>query len=89
MKIDFVNDLFNFVIRQLLTGYIGATLLLILYKIKGRKITYEQILNEVDPKTGLKKYYYKAFYLGLGFIILLILILTTIIGLNPKIYRPK
>ena len=80
-----MNQLYNILIKQLIIGYIGATLLLIYYKIKGRKITYEQILNEVDPISGIKKYYYKAFYLGIGFSTLIVLIISTMLGQNPKL----
>jgi len=83
-----MNQLFSIITKQIITGYIGATLLLISYKIKGRKITYEQILNEIDPKSGIKKYYYKAFYLGVGFLILIIVAISTMAGLNPKLYDP-
>ncbi|MFS4484405.1 hypothetical protein ACKGJY_15430 [Hyunsoonleella sp. 2307UL5-6] len=84
-----MNQLYNIIIKQLVIGYIGATLLLIYYKIKGRKVTYEQILNEVDSKSGIKKYYYKAFYLGVGFLILIVVVLSTMAGLNPKLYDPN
>lgn len=57
------------------------------YKIKGRKVSYSEILNEVNPKTGLKKYTYKAFYLGVIFFVILVIIISTIAGLNPKLYR--
>lgn len=84
-----MNQLYDIIIKQLIIGYVGATLLLIYYKIKGQKITYEQILNEVDPKSGIKKYYYKAFYLGVGFLILIVIIISTMLGLNPKLYDPN
>ena len=84
-----MNQLFNIIIKQLIIGYVGATLLLIYYKIKGRKITCEQILNEVDPKSGIKKYYYKTFYLGVGFLILIVFVISTMLGLNPKLYDPN
>ncbi len=84
-----MNKLFNIIIKQLIVGYIGATILLIYYKIKGRKITYEQILNEIDPKSGIKKYYYKAFYLGAGFLILIVVFISTMAGLNSKLYDPN
>ncbi|WP_146169706.1 hypothetical protein [Kordia periserrulae] len=75
--------------RQIITGYVGATLLWIYYKIKGQKITYHQIMNEVNPESGFKKYYYKAYYTGFIFLMLLILVLSTLSGLNPKIYNPN
>ncbi len=84
-----MNKLYDIIIKQLIIGYIGAILLLIYYKIKGRKITYKQLLNEIDPKSGIKKYYYKAFYLGVGFLILTVVVLSTMVGLNPKIYDPN
>ncbi|MBC3760047.1 hypothetical protein H7U19_16690 [Hyunsoonleella sp. SJ7] len=84
-----MNQLYNIIIKQLIIGYVGATLLLIYYKIKGQKITYERILNEVDQKSGIKKYYYKAFYLGVGFLILIVIVISTILGLNPKLYDPN
>lgn len=84
-----MNQLFNLIKHQIITGRIGASLLLIYYKIKGRKITYEQILNEIDPKSGIKKYYYKAYYLGVGFCILIVVVVSTIAGLNPKLYNPN
>ncbi|TNJ40850.1 hypothetical protein KFZ70_02480 [Tamlana fucoidanivorans] len=84
-----MNQLYNIIVKQLIIGYIGAFLLLIYYKIKGRKITYEQILDEIDPKSGIKKYYYKAFYLGVGFLILIVLAISTLAGVNPKLYDPN
>ena len=81
-----MNKLFNIIIKQLIVSYIGATILLIYFKIKRSKITYEQILNEIDPKSGIKKYYYKAFYLGVGFLILIVVVISTMAGLNPKLY---
>ena len=84
-----MNQLYNIIVKQLIIGYVGATLFLIYYKIKGQKITYEQILNEIDPKSGIKKYYYKAFYLGVGFLILIVIVISTMIGLNPKLYDPN
>ncbi|WCO03593.1 hypothetical protein [Psychroserpens ponticola] len=82
-----MNQLFNIIIKQIIVGYIGAYLLLIYFKLIGKKITYEQILNEVDSKSGIKKYYYKAFYLGVGFLIITVIIISTMAGLNPKIYN--
>ena len=84
-----MNQLFNIIIKQIIVGYIGASLLLIYYKIKGNKITYDQILNEIDQKSGIKKYYYKAFYLGVGFLVLIIVVISTMAGLNPKLYDPN
>jgi len=84
-----MNQLYNIIIKQLIIGYVGATLFLIYYKIKGRKISYEQILNEVDSKSGIKKNYYKAFYLGVGFLILIVIVISTTLGLNPKLYDPN
>ncbi len=69
--------------------YIGGTILFLFYKLKGQEITYSQILNEINPKTGLKKYSYKAFYLGIGFLIILVILISTIAGLNPKLYDPN
>ncbi|PSG90690.1 hypothetical protein C7H52_05275 [Aurantibacter aestuarii] len=62
---------------------------MIYYKLKGKRITYDQILNEIDPKSGIKKYYYKAFYLGVGFLIITVIVISTITGLNPKLYNPN
>ncbi|MDN3725524.1 hypothetical protein QRD02_14155 [Aequorivita sp. SDUM287046] len=81
-----MNQLFNIIIKQIIVGYIGASLLLIYYKLKGRKITYDQILNEIDS-SGVKKHYYKAFYLGVGFLIITVIVISTMAGLNPKIYN--
>jgi hypothetical protein len=84
-----MKEILNFLIHQLLILKIGGAILLMYYKFKGRKITYSQILNEINPKTGIKKYAYKAFYLGVGFLIILVLIISTLMGLNPKVYIPK
>ena len=72
-------------IQQLVTGYIGGTILYLYFKLKGKEITFSQILDEVNPKSGIKKYYYTAFYLGVAFIILFVLVISTLSGLNPKI----
>ena len=69
--------------------YIGRSILFAFYKVKGEKISYAQIVNEIDARTGLKKYAFKANCLGVLFMILFVLILTTSLGLNPKIYDPN
>ncbi len=48
-------------------------------------MAFTDILNEIDTETGIKKYRYKAFYIGVTFIIILVLILSTLAGLNPKL----
>ncbi|MFD1161267.1 hypothetical protein ACFQ2E_02485 [Hwangdonia seohaensis] len=82
-----MEQLYNIVVKQLIITYTGGTILYLYYKIKGRKIAYSDILNEVNPKTGLKKHRYKAFYLGITFFIILVIIVSTIAGFNPKLYE--
>ncbi len=84
-----MGQIFNIIFQQIFTIYIGGTILYLYYKIKGRKVTYSKILNEVNPKNGLKKHAYNAFYLGVAFIIILVLIISTLAGFNPKIYDPS
>lgn len=66
------------ILRQLITVYVGSSILYFYYKIKGNNITYNQILNE-DDEFGLKKYRMTAFYIGLAFIMLILLITVGIV----------
>lgn len=55
--------------------YTGSFFLYIYYKFKGDKITFSNILNEDNKNTKLKKYRYKAFFLGILFYVLLVIII--------------
>ena len=68
------------ILRQLITVYFGSTLLYFYYKIRGKDIKLSQILNEED-EFGLKKYRITAFYLGLFFIMFILL---TTVGIVRK-----
>ncbi len=62
------------IIKQLLFIYIGGGILFLIYKIQGKGITYNQIINE-DNKYGMKKHRYLAFYIGVIFLIAVVLII--------------
>jgi len=70
----------EFFLKQIITVYIGCSLVYLYYRIIGRKITYSDVLNKVDEKTGMKKYRYIAFYSGVIFIIILVVLLKVLFG---------
>jgi hypothetical protein len=69
-----INKIFELVIRQLISIYIGCAIIFIYYKIIGKNISYSEIVNEEDKDTGLKKYRYIGFYIG-TFVMTIIVIL--------------
>jgi len=70
----------EFFFKQIITIYIGCSLVYLYYKISGKEISYSDILNKTDEKTGMKKYRYIGFYTGVIFLILLVLLLKASIG---------
>jgi len=70
----------EFFFKQIITIYIGCSLVYLYYKILGKDISYSDILNEIDEKTGMKKYRYIGFYTGVLFIILVVILLKTLVG---------
>ncbi len=66
------------ILRQLISIYIGSAILYLYYKVKGIAISFKQILNEND-EFGLKKYRITAFYIGLGFVMFVLLIIVGIV----------
>jgi len=69
-----MQKIIEIVFRQFATIYVGNTLLYIYYKITGKNISYEDILNKKNENTGYKKYTYISFIAGFIFILLLILL---------------
>lgn len=69
-----MQKILEIVFRQFVTIYVGSTLLYVFYKIIGKDISYEDILNKKDENTDFKKYTYISFIVGFIFILLLILI---------------
>ncbi len=51
-----MQKIIEIVFRQFATIYVGNTLLYIYYKITGKNISYEDILNKKNENTGYKKY---------------------------------
>jgi uncharacterized membrane protein YdcZ (DUF606 family) len=68
-----MQKIFEIVFRQFVTIYVGSTLLFIFYKIIGKDISYDDILNKKD-ETGFKKHTYISFIVGFIFILILILL---------------
>lgn len=69
-----MRKILEIVFRQFVTIYVGSTLLYIYYKITGKNISYEDILNKKNDDTGFKKHTYISFIVGFIFILLLILL---------------
>ncbi len=69
-------DLVFAFIRQVITTYVGGGLLFIYFKLKKKKITYSEIVDGVDKDTGIRKYRYTSYYIGVFFIIIIILLLS-------------
>jgi len=63
------------ILKQLISIYVGSSILYAYYKIKGKKVTYSEIVNEIDKSTGLRKYRYISFYIGVFVITIIIVII--------------
>jgi hypothetical protein len=55
--------------------YTGSFFLYIYYQLKGEKTSFSNILNQNSEETGLKKYRYNAFFIGVIFWILVVLLI--------------
>lgn len=69
------NKIFELLIKQLIFVYIGCSIIFLYYKIIGKNISYSEIINAEDKSTGLKKYRYKGFYIGVLFMTILVILI--------------
>lgn len=69
------NKIFELLIKQLIFVYIGCSIIFLYYKIIGKNISYSEIINAEDKNTGLKKYRYKGFYIGVLFMTILVILI--------------
>lgn len=63
------------IIKQFLIIYTGGLILYVYYRFRGDNITFSNIINQNDDSTGIKKYRYKAFFLGVVFYVALVILI--------------
>ncbi len=73
-----MEEILGAILRQYLNLYTGAFLLSIYYKITKQNITYKDIMKPSGHRINTLRY--KAFYVGLAFWMVLVLILVWIIN---------
>ncbi len=73
-----MEEIFKVIFKQYLILYTGVFLLSMYYKITNQKITYKDITKPSDHRINTLRY--KAYYVGLAFWMVLVLILVWIIN---------
>jgi len=73
-----MEEILKVIFQQYLTLYTGVFLLSMYYKITNQKITYKDITKPSDHRINTLRY--KAYYVGLAFWMVLVLILVWIIN---------
>ena len=73
-----MEDIFKVIFKQYMILYTGIFLLSMYYKVTKQKITYQDIIKPSDHRINTLRY--KAYYVGLAFWMVLVLILVWIIN---------